>query len=65
MAHHLDDDGNFQSDKHPDLSPNVFALHLDDPLARDLIREYARRTQDSELGNDLLAALRRTEVDTS
>lgn len=63
MGHHLTDDGDFQSDKHPELPRNVFALHMDDPKARDLIREYARRTDEDGLRADLLAALDATEPD--
>jgi hypothetical protein len=61
MGHHLTDDGDFQSDKHPELPENVFALHFDDQKARDLIREYAHRTDEDDLREDLLSALEKTE----
>lgn len=61
MGHHLTDDGNFQSDKHPELPENVFALHMDDEKARDLVYQYAHRTDEDELREDLLAALENTE----
>ncbi|PSQ96081.1 MAG: hypothetical protein BRD51_05160 [Bacteroidetes bacterium SW_11_64_17] len=61
MGHRRTDDGDFQSDKHPELPENVFALHMDDDMARDLIYQYARRTDEVELREGLLAALENTE----
>ncbi len=49
----------FKSDKYAWCPPGFLALKFTDPLARDLIAEYARRRlpTDPELANDAMAAL--------
>ena len=40
---HLNKDGKFQSDKYPWSHPDFMPLKFSDPMAQDLIWEYARR----------------------
>ncbi len=58
MGHHLTKQGRFKSDKYPWCPEGYFALSFKDPVAWSAIREYALSTQDIELKDDLLIALR-------
>ena len=53
-------DGQFQSDKYPTCPPGKVPLSVKDPMAQDLLWEYARRRReiDSEFADDLEWALR-------
>jgi hypothetical protein len=55
-------DGQFQSDKYPTCPPGKVPLSVKDPLAQDLLWEYAarRRHVDAEFSADLEWALDRT-----
>ena len=58
MGEHIID-GEFQSDKYPTTPRGKVPLSTKDPLAQDLLWEYAqrRRTIDVEFSADLEAAL--------
>lgn len=58
MGAHLID-GEFQSDKYPTCPRGKVPLSVKDPMARDLLQEYARRRRvvDAEFSDDLEAAL--------
>lgn len=53
-------DGQFQSDKYPDTSRGLVPLKPTDPMAQDLLWEYAqrRREVDEEFADDLEEVLR-------
>ena len=59
MGEHLID-GEFQSDKFPETPRGLVPFKCDDPMAQDLLWEYARRRQvkDPEFSDDLREALR-------
>lgn len=52
--------GQFQSDKYPTCPPGKVPLSVKDPMAQDLLWEYAqrRRIVDREFSDDLETALR-------
>lgn len=58
MGSHLID-GEFQSDKYPTCPPGKVPLSTKDPMAQDLLWEYAQRRHavDAQFANDLEAAL--------
>lgn len=58
MGNHLID-GKFQSDKYPDTPRGLVPLKPTDPMAQDLLWEYARRRRaiDAEFSEDLEDAL--------
>lgn len=62
---HLTEDGRFQSDKYDWCPSGYLPLSLKDPMARDLIAEYAKRRSwvDKEFGRDVAEALENTEVE--
>lgn len=59
MGSHINKDGEFQSDKYPTCPPGKVPLSVKDPMAQDLLWEYAerRRDVDAEFAGDLKAAL--------
>lgn len=59
MGHHINREGNFQSDKYPELPENKIILSFNDPLARKVLYTYAQETEDRELGDDMLQVLRK------
>ena len=54
MGHHIDSEGRFQSDKHPELPPDRIILSFADPEARDALKWFGMTTKDRELGDDVL-----------
>lgn len=60
MGAHLVD-GEFQSDKYPTTPRGKVPLSVKDPMAQDLLWEYAqrRRSVDAEFADDLQVALLR------
>lgn len=60
-GHHINEKGQFQSDKYPDLPPNRIVLSFEDPMARIALKEFAHLTLDEELGKDVLEVLDRIE----
>lgn len=65
MGNHLIS-GEFKSDKYDWCPPGFVALKLTDPMAQDLLLEYAerRRSVDKEFADDLAAALKLKGVTT-
>lgn len=57
---HINRDGRFQSDKYPSCPPGKVPLSTRDPMAQDLLAEYARRRRvvDEDFSADLEACLR-------
>jgi len=60
MGHHINKNGDFQSDKHPELPPNKIALDFRDKHARPCLKMYASLTVDPELALDILKGLENT-----
>ena len=58
MGHHINDLGQFQSDKHPDLKPDHIVLDFNDPSAKGPLALYASISDDDELNEDILARLK-------
>ena len=46
MNEHIDKNGQFQSDKYEWCKPGFVPLKFTDPMAQDLLAEYARRRQE-------------------
>lgn len=60
MGHHIDDQGRFQSDKHPDLPPDKIIVSFKDRRAHKalvILAEDCRET-DPELCHDILTRVR-------
>jgi len=57
MGHHIDVNGKFQSDKHPELPPDKIILSFKDPAARQGLRMFAAVTGDQELAADIIERL--------
>ncbi len=58
MGHHINDQGQFQSDKYPDLPPDKIVLSFKDPAARTALTAYALCATDRELAKDIDTRLR-------
>ncbi len=57
MGHHINDKGQFQSDKYPWLAPNKIVLSFNDPVARLALHTYVANTKDKILADDIFQAL--------
>ena len=59
MGHHINEKGEFQSDKHPDLPPDRIRVNLANPRSERAMRVLAQdySGKDPELANDLLDRL--------
>ena len=55
--------GQFQSEKHPELPPGKIVLAFDDPPARSALAIFGVLTQDEQLGADVLTACGATHND--
>ena len=64
MGHHINSEGQFQSDKYPDLPPDKIILSFKDPVAREALKLYAKNAQDKELAEDILARIQSIVVNT-
>ena len=53
MGHHINKEGQFQSDKYPDLKPDKIVLSFHDKVAREALRVYCLLTEDTELKYDI------------
>jgi len=53
MGHHIDSEGRFQSDKHPDLPPDKIILSFKDPHARVALGAYAKSVRSSNVQGDV------------
>lgn len=58
MGHHINEKGEFQSDKYPELPVDKFLLSFKDPAGRKAIMYYAIFTEDIELAKDLFKRLK-------
>lgn len=61
---HINKDGQFQSDKYPWCKPDFVPLKLSDPMAYDLLIEYALRRKeiDHEFSRDLIERVTRLRL---
>ncbi len=57
MGHHLNENGFFQSDKHPELKEHKIMLDFRDVHAQKVLKQYALLTQDLELSEDIQQAV--------
>lgn len=57
MGHHINPQGQFQSDKYPHLGPDKLVMSFKDPSARAVLYVYAELTEDAELAYDILERL--------
>ncbi len=65
MGHHINDQGQFQSDLHPELSPDKIILSFHDPNARTALHRLAfdYEADDPELSADIVARLKSLSQD--
>lgn len=61
MGHHINEQGNFQSDKYPELAENKIILSFNDEAARKALRVFAESSDDKELAEDILQVLQKFE----
>ncbi len=59
MGHHIDDQGRFQSDRHPKLEPDKIVLSFKDMRARNALMALAEAYHDADpgLAEDIVARL--------
>jgi len=59
MGHHINDKGEFQSDKYPDLAPDKMVISFKDPIGRQALQLYAQLCHDvdNELSGDIFKRL--------
>ena len=59
MGHHIDDQGRFQSDRHPNLAPDKIVLSFKDMRARGALMALAEAYHDAdpELAEDIVTRL--------
>lgn len=62
MGHHLNAKGFFQSDKYPDLPENKIMLDFRDEFAQKALLVYASHTTDTELADDIRAAIDKVQI---
>ena len=64
MGHHIDGDGRFQSDRHPELPPDHITLDFSDPRAQLALSVLALdyRGYDRELSEDIEERLSTVDV---
>jgi len=65
MGHHINEKGQFKSDKYPDLPPDKIILSFKDPLARKALKLYAELTKDTELAKDIVTRINTVEDENS
>ena len=58
MGHHINDKGQFVSDKYPYLKPDHVILSFRDPAARLGLKILANTTRDIEFGKDIKTRLK-------
>lgn len=60
MGHHIDEQGRFQSDRHPDLQPDKIIVSFKHPEAWPALAALAEsyEQRDPELAEDIRARLR-------
>lgn len=57
MGHHINKNGFFQSDKHPELKEHQIILNFRDVHAQKALLAYAMSTKDLELAEDIQLAI--------
>lgn len=57
MGHHINKNGYFQSDKHPELPEHKIILDFRDEYAQKALALYAELTTDKELSEDIKQAI--------
>ncbi len=50
MGHHIDEQGRFQSDRHPDLAPDKIVVSFKDMRARSALMALAEAYHDADPG---------------
>ena len=63
MGHHINENGYFQSDKHPELKEHQIILNFRDEFAQQPLLDYALATNDIELAADITAAVNKVRED--
>ena len=58
MGEHINDKGQFQSDKYPYLRPDFMQFSFRDENARAIMKWYAALTDDKELAEDIITRIR-------
>ena len=58
MGHHINEKGQFQSDKYPDLPPDKIILSFKDRASRWALLHFIDRTLDRELSKDVETRLK-------
>ena len=58
MGHHINKNGFFQSDKHPELPEHKIMLDFRDEYAQSALECYCQLTKDDELKEDIRHAIR-------
>lgn len=66
MSHHINKEGNFQSDKYPNMAPNTIRLrgpilNFNNPEHRERLKKFAQRTKDRKLAEDILQVIEKIE----
>ena len=61
MGKYLNHQGQFQSDKYPDLPPDKVILSFKDPAARTALRVYAAETADKAFAEDIITRIESIE----
>jgi len=61
MGHHINEKGQFQSDKYTELAPDKIILSFKDEIARKALKVYAELTSDTELGQDIAERIKTIE----
>ena len=61
MSHHINKEGQFQSDKYPELKPDKIVLSFKDPIARKVLLDYAGFSLDMELSRDIIKRIHAIE----
>ena len=62
MGHHLNKNGFFQSDKHPELKEHQIILNFKDEYAQNALLNYALSTHDAELSTDIQHAVANVRI---
>lgn len=57
MSEHINDNGFFQSTKHPELKEHQIILNFKDEYAQRALEVYATHCEDRELAADILTAI--------
>jgi len=64
MSHHINKQGQFQSDKYPELAPDKIMLSFKDKAAQIALIMFADNTSDIELAEDILTRIKSIKTET-